>query len=68
MKLISFHADRSGVTSIEYAIIASLIAVVIISPTTLLGQNVSGTFSTIATIFTGPATTAAPHAPLSTKN
>ena len=60
MKFLSFHADRRGVTSVEYAIIASLIAVVIISSVTLMGQNVSGTFGSIATIFSGPATPPAP--------
>jgi len=41
--------DRQGVTALEYGLIASLIAVVIIGAVTLLGSNISITFSQIAT-------------------
>jgi pilus assembly protein Flp/PilA len=41
-------ADRSGVTALEYALIAALIAVVIIGAVALLGTSVSNTFSYIA--------------------
>jgi pilus assembly protein Flp/PilA len=44
-----FIADQSGVTAIEYGLIAALIAVVIISSVTTLGSKVSTTFSNIAT-------------------
>lgn len=44
-----FAADQSGVTAIEYGLIAGLIAVVIIGAVQLLGTNVSNTFNTIAT-------------------
>jgi pilus assembly protein Flp/PilA len=40
--------DRSGVTAIEYALIAALIAVAAIAAFTLVGTNLSTTFSTIA--------------------
>jgi pilus assembly protein Flp/PilA len=40
--------DESGVTAIEYALIAALIAVVAIAAFTLVGTNLSTTFSTIA--------------------
>lgn len=40
--------DESGVTAIEYGLIAALIAVVIIIAVQLVGQNVSKTFSTVA--------------------
>ena len=40
--------DESGVTAIEYGLIAALIAVVCIAAFTLLGHNLSSTFSTIA--------------------
>ena len=40
--------DESGVTAIEYALIAGLIAVVCIVAFQLLGTNLSSTFSTIA--------------------
>ena len=40
--------DRSGVTAIEYALIAALIAVAAISAFTLVGTNLSTTFSYVA--------------------
>jgi pilus assembly protein Flp/PilA len=40
--------DESGVTAIEYALIAALIAVAAIASFTLVGTNLSTTFSTIA--------------------
>ena len=47
-KLFSrFVSDESGVTAIEYGLIASLIAVVIIGAVTLVGTQLSATFQTI---------------------
>lgn len=43
-----FVADKSGVTAIEYGLIAALLAVVIIAAVSLVGTNVSNTFSTVA--------------------
>jgi len=40
--------DKRGVTALEYALIAGLIAVVIVGAVTTLGGNISSTFSTIA--------------------
>ena len=40
--------NESGVTAIEYALIAALIAVAAIAAFTLVGNNLSTTFSTIA--------------------
>jgi pilus assembly protein Flp/PilA len=40
--------DKKGVTALEYALIAALIAVVIIGSVSLLGTSVSQTFSTVA--------------------
>ncbi len=40
--------DQTGVTAIEYGLIASLIAVVIITAVTLVGTNLSATFNTLA--------------------
>jgi pilus assembly protein Flp/PilA len=40
--------DRRGVTALEYALIAALVAVVIIGGVSLLGTNVSTVFSTVA--------------------
>jgi pilus assembly protein Flp/PilA len=49
LKVHNFLSDESGVTAIEYALIASLIAVAIIGAVTTVGTNISGTFNTIAT-------------------
>jgi pilus assembly protein Flp/PilA len=46
--LISFKFDKRGVTAIEYALIAALIAVVIIGAVTALGSGVSNTFNSVA--------------------
>ena len=40
--------DESGVTAIEYALIAALIAVAAIASFSLVGTRLSTTFSTIA--------------------
>ena len=41
-------ADKNGVTALEYALIAALVAVVIIGGVSLLGTNISSVFSTVA--------------------
>ncbi len=46
--ILSCLRDNSGVTAIEYGLIASLIAVVIIGAITLVGTNLSATFQTVA--------------------
>jgi pilus assembly protein Flp/PilA len=43
-----FTNNQSGVTAIEYALIAALIAVAAIAAFSLVGTNLSTTFSTIA--------------------
>lgn len=45
MKLVK---NESGVTAIEYALIAALIAVAAIAAFSLVGKNLSTEFSTIA--------------------
>ena len=40
--------DESGVTAIEYGLIAALIAVIIIGAVSTVGTSLSGTFSTVA--------------------
>ena len=47
--VLCFLKDNSGVTAIEYGLIASLIAVVIIAAVTATGTSVSNTFNTVAT-------------------
>ncbi len=43
-----FLADDSGVTAIEYGLIAALIAVVIIGSVTLVGTKLDAVFTAIA--------------------
>jgi pilus assembly protein Flp/PilA len=44
----AMFGDNRGVTALEYALIAALVAVVIIGGVSLLGSNVSKVFSTVA--------------------
>jgi pilus assembly protein Flp/PilA len=44
-----FWNDEEGVTAIEYGLIASLIAVVIIGAVTLVGTNLRDVFNFVAT-------------------
>jgi pilus assembly protein Flp/PilA len=44
-----FARNESGVTAIEYGLIAALIAVVIITAVTSVGTSLTGTFQAIAT-------------------
>ena len=49
-----FHAclqDETGATAIEYGLIASLIAAVIIAAVTLLGTDLQTTFQGLADVF-----------------
>jgi pilus assembly protein Flp/PilA len=47
--LKSFVADESGVTAMEYGMIAALIAVVILTTLGLVGDNLNTTFTNIKT-------------------
>ena len=47
LQVRNFLSDESGVTAIEYALIASLIAVAIIGVVTTVGTNVSTVFTEI---------------------
>ena len=47
--LKNFAHDNSGATAIEYGLIASLIAVVIIAAVTTVGTKLTNTFSEVAT-------------------
>ena len=44
-----FIGDQSGVTAIEYGLIAALIAVVIIVAVTAVGTKLTSTFNSVAT-------------------
>lgn len=45
----NFITDESGVTAIEYAMIAALIAVVIVAAVRSLGTKVSSLFTSVTT-------------------
>ena len=47
-KLLRFMKDEEGVTAIEYALIASLIAVAMIGAVALVGTNIINIFNTVA--------------------
>lgn len=47
LNIQQFLRDEEGVTAIEYALIAALIAVVIIAAVTFVGQEVSETFQDV---------------------
>ena len=47
-RIARFVKDKSGVTAIEYGLIALLVAVGIIASITLLGESVSAMFNTVA--------------------
>jgi pilus assembly protein Flp/PilA len=47
--LRALGGNEAGVTAIEYALLASLIAILIIAGVTLIGSELSTTFQTIAT-------------------
>ncbi len=51
--LMELKRDEKGVTALEYGLIAALIAVVIITAVTQLGNNLSTTFTNIAGRFGG---------------
>ncbi len=46
--MLRLKNDRRGVTALEYGLIASLVAVVLITGATALGTNLNTTFSSIA--------------------
>jgi pilus assembly protein Flp/PilA len=46
---VRFVKDDSGVTAIEYGLIAGLIAVVIIAAVTIVGTDLKGIFTSVST-------------------
>ena len=46
--LVHFAGDESGVTAIEYGLIAALISVVIIGAAGLIGTNLAAVFTNIS--------------------
>jgi pilus assembly protein Flp/PilA len=48
-KLFRLIKDNRGVTALEYALIASLVGLVVIGGVSLLGTNLTAVFSKVAT-------------------
>lgn len=46
-QLVQFLRNEDGATAIEYGLIASLIAIVIIGSVSVLGNKLSGTFNEV---------------------
>ena len=55
-----FAADESGATAIEYGLIAALISVVVIGAVSLLGGQLSDTFTTIKQCLDGTGNSSCP--------
>ena len=55
-KLVKFLKDEEGAIAMEYALIASFVALTIIGGVTTLGTNLSSYFNKIATTVSGWAT------------
>jgi pilus assembly protein Flp/PilA len=51
----AFIADEDGVTAIEYALIAALVGVAIVTAATDLGGQITKTFQTVIEKMGGPA-------------
>ncbi len=51
-KLLSFLKDEEGVVAIEYAMIASLIAIAIVAAVLAVGTNLGAWFQNVATRIT----------------
>jgi pilus assembly protein Flp/PilA len=51
--MIKFFQDESGVTAIEYGLIAALIAVAIIVALTSLGQSLESNFAEVSSALDG---------------
>ena len=47
-KYIDFMRDESGVSAMEYALIAALIAIVIISAVAIVGTTLQGLYTNVA--------------------
>jgi len=48
-KVLAFLKDETGVTAIEYGLIAAGISVVIIATVNTIGSTLNGTFNSIST-------------------
>lgn len=51
LEVKKFVADEDGVTAIEYALLAALISLAILSAVTVLGDKIASVFTKIAEAF-----------------
>jgi pilus assembly protein Flp/PilA len=51
MRIAKFCADETGATSIEYALIASIVSVCIIAGATAIGGSLNGIFLSLVPAF-----------------
>lgn len=61
----SFVSDESGITAVEYGLLAGLVATAIIGSTTMLGEGVSETFEKSADHVAGGASAGGQGTPIS---
>ena len=52
-QFVKFLKDEDGVTSVEYAVMAALIALVVIAGATILGNNTNATFEQVGAAIPG---------------
>jgi pilus assembly protein Flp/PilA len=52
LKALFGRTDDEGATAVEYGLMVSLIAVVIITAVTLIGTNLTGVFNAVAAAIT----------------
>lgn len=52
--LRAFLTDESGATSIEYGLVAALLAMIVIVALSSVGEGLSGTFDSVAAGLEGP--------------
>lgn len=62
-RLFQLLKDKSGVTAIEYGLIAALVGVAIIGGVTLLGGSLNTMFTDVSTTLDGTLPAAAPAGP-----
>ena len=55
-KLVRLHKNESGVTAIEYGLIAAFIALVLVTVLPGLSTNLNGVFTRISTALAGSGT------------
>lgn len=60
-KFHKLRSDETGVTSIEYALIASLIAIVVVVGVIAVGDGVSANFNMVETCLSAPSANTCPN-------